>query len=175
MNKIIRKKIITKKPVSRLTLAQLIAWFLTLIIAINVTAANLADPKNNSEVTSVKLKPKQENNSYKLVLFYSATCKHCLQFCQTLKEYALWNKIPVIAFKLTPNSLPYFPDSILGDQTTLVQYFGQGAQIAVPTLFILNSQNSYLYPVSRGNLTARELQLRLEELQQKIKTFEDQK
>jgi len=135
-------------------------------------------------------KESKPNKPYELVLFYSTSCNHCLQFCRTLKNYALQNRIPVIAFKLTNKASPYFPNSILVDQRTIEQYFGQEKekgkgkenvqnvqntkinQIAVPTLFVFNPNNMHLYPVSRGNLTSNELRLRMTELMQKIKTFE---
>jgi len=110
--------------------------------------------------------------SYELVLFYSFSCAHCAKFCQTLRAYSKQNQISVTAFKLTSNSCPYFPNSILVDQRTIDQYFGRGAQIAVPALFILNPYNMYLYPVSKGNLSYSELRERMDVLLLKIQKFE---
>jgi hypothetical protein len=109
---------------------------------------------------------------YELVLFYSSSCTHCSQFCRTLRDYAWQRRMPVTPFKLTPKASPYFPNSVLVDQKTIEQYFGQGAQIAVPALFILNSSNMHLYPVSRGNLNYHELKERMEDLLLKIQKFE---
>jgi hypothetical protein len=110
---------------------------------------------------------------YDLILFYSVSCTYCPQFCRTLKNYAWQNRIPVIAFKLTNESSPYFPNSVLVDQKTIEQFFGKGTQISVPALFVLNPGNMNLYPVSRGNLSDEELSLRMNSLMQKIRTYEE--
>ena len=112
---------------------------------------------------------------YEFIFFYSATCQHCIDFCKTLKSYSVNRRIPVTAFKLTRDSSPYFPNSILVDQKTINRYFGteeKEANIAVPVLFILNRANMHVYPVSRGNLTYFELTDRINNLTLKIQQFE---
>lgn len=126
----------------------------------------LVMPVNAAAGISSRIKP------YELVLFYSSSCSHCSEFCRTLKEYARQSRLPVTAFKLTLAGSPYFPNSVLVDQRTIDQYFGKGAQIAVPALFVLNPSNMYLYPVSRGNLSYYELRERIEALLLKIQKFE---
>jgi hypothetical protein len=80
--------------------------------------------------------------------------------------------IPIRAFKLSNASSPYFPDSVLVDQNTIDQYFGREAKVAIPVLFLLNTINMHVYPVSRGNLTFAELTDRMNSLMQRIRQFE---
>ena len=152
---------------------------------VSVTATGVAAVSNTNSVTTTTVasqnlkslnSPKNLNQDldkhYELILFYSVSCDYCPQFCRTLKHYAWQTRMPVIAFKLTEENSPHFPKSVLVDQRTIEQFFGKGAQIAVPALFVLNPNNMNLYPVSRGNLTNEELRLHMNSLMQKIKTFE---
>ena len=145
----------------------------TLMMPASVAAVGISNGGYvDSAITSQNLLSNKTKSHYELVLFYNVSCHYCFQFCRTLKEYALQNRMPVKAFKLTQKTSPYFPNSILVNQRIIEQYFGQGVQIAVPALFVLNPNNMHLYPVSSGNLTSDELKVRMDELMQKIKIFE---
>jgi hypothetical protein len=150
--------------------------FLLLLVDINVYADNTL---TNQKVLGMTLQNRYEKHErlekykkHEFIFFYNATCKHCTIFCKTLKDYAANHRISVTAFKLTRESSYYFPNSVLVDQNTIDQYFGEGVKMAVPTLFILNPTNMYVYPVSRGNLTYAELTIRMNDLMQNIKRFE---
>jgi hypothetical protein len=165
-----------------------IIMFLNLVMPVSVTAAGVAAVSNISSVTttttiatasqSLKNRGGSKNlnqgldRHYELILFYSVSCDYCPQFCHTLYHYARQNRLSVIAFKLTKENSPHFPNSVLVDQRTIEQFFGKGVQMAVPALFILNPVNMHIYPVSRGNLTSEELRLRMRDLMQKIRAFE---
>ena len=89
-----------------------------------------------------------------------------------MKLYSENSNISVQAFVLgTSKTSPYsldFPNSTTVTQDVVDQFFGIGAKIAVPTLFILNKNNFHVYPVSSGALTYLELASRMNELTPKI-------
>jgi type-F conjugative transfer system pilin assembly thiol-disulfide isomerase TrbB len=130
-------------------------------ILIEQTPPPKSQIKNNSEL-----------RNYEFVLFYRTNCPHCISFEPILKLYSDNSHIPVRAFALSNKASTAFPNSIAVSQELVDQYFGKGANVAVPTLFILNKNNLHAYPVSRGSLTYLELTNRMNQLVPKILSVE---
>ena len=105
---------------------------------------------------------------YEFIFFYSTTCLHCRDFTPILKAYSDNSGISVKAFVIGHEMSLYFSNSTLVSQKMVDQFFGKGAKISVPTLFILNKGNLHAYPVSNGALTYLELASRMNELTPKI-------
>lgn len=119
------------------------------------------DNSINQEVYSLK-------NNYEFVLFYRMSCLHCRKFDPTLKRFSMNTNISVKAFTLDGAALPSFPDSTNITQDVVEQYFGKNANIAVPTLFIMNKKSLHVYPVSSGEMSYVDLVLRMNQLVPKI-------
>lgn len=109
-----------------------------------------------------------KQKEYDFIFFYSTSCPHCMQFEPVLKAYSDNTGIAVKAFAIGDRVSPVFPNSILVAQEVVEQFFGKGASVAVPTLFILNKFNLHAYPVSSGTLTYSELSTRMGKLMPKI-------
>jgi len=107
-------------------------------------------------------------NDYIFVLFYRSTCPYCRAFDPTLKSFADHYGFNVEAFTTDGESLPSFPNSTPIDPKIVQAFFGVGAELEVPTLFLLNTHNGHVYPVSTGALSAEELLNRMSELAPKI-------
>lgn len=107
-------------------------------------------------------------HNYEFIYFHSGNCQHCLDFTPILKLYSARSGIAVQAFVVGTGSLASFPKSSLVQQQVIEQYFGRGAKISVPTLFILNKDNYHAYPVSCGALSYLELSARMNTLASKI-------
>lgn len=105
---------------------------------------------------------------YEFIYFYSGNCQHCLSFTPTLKLYSDNSGILVQAFVVGTGYSPSFPNSSVVEQEVIEQYFGKGAKITVPTLFILNKNNYHAYPVSSGALSYLDLATRMNDLAPKI-------
>ena len=91
----------------------------------------------NNSVYSLK-------SSYEFILFYRSTCPHCQRFDPILKQFSDITGIRVVAFTTDGVALPAFPNSVPVSRQVIAQYFGQGAQIFVPTLFLLNTDSHKL-------------------------------
>ena len=111
-------------------------------------------------------------NDYVFVLFYSTNCPHCISFAPVLKKYAYDCGISVKAFAVGQQAVSIFPDSVIVSQDTVNQFFGNGSELSVPTLFVLNKNNYHAYPVSKGALTYLELNNRMNNLAPKILNHE---
>lgn len=114
-------------------------------------------------------------NDYIFVLFYRSTCPYCRAFDPILKSFADHYGFNVEAFTTDGESLPSFPNSTPIDPTIVQAFFGVGAELEVPTLFLLNTQNGHVYPVSTGALSKEELFNRMNELAPKIVQNESNK
>lgn len=103
---------------------------------------------------------------YEFIFFYEPDCSYCIEFIPILKEYSQATGIKIIPFSFgdSRSISPLFIDSIPVDQSTIDQFFGKGAKIATPTLFIWNKINGYVYPVASGMHTYQELKMRMEQL-----------
>jgi len=115
----------------------------------------------NQEVYGLK-------NDYAFILFYRTSCSHCRKFDPTLKQFSINTNIPVKAFTLDGGVLPSFPDSINITQNVIEQYFGKDANIAVPTLFIMNKKSLHVYSVSSGEMSYVDLVIRMNQLTPKM-------
>lgn len=129
---------------------------------------NLVNRVNGVSRGVVNLTSNKLKRDYEFIFFYSTNCPHCLIFDPVLKLYSDNSGIPVKAFVFGGVLLPSFPDSTVLSQEIVDQFFGRGAMIGVPALFILNKRNLHAYPVSRGALTDLELAVRMNELTPKI-------
>jgi hypothetical protein len=112
---------------------------------------------------------------YEFIFFYSTDCPHCTSFDQVLKQYSDNLGILVKAFAIGERVSPSFPNSTVVTQEVVNQFFGGGAKLSVPTLFILNKNNFHAYPVSSGSLAYSELNTRMNQLAPKILTNEGNK
>lgn len=119
--------------------------------------------QNSVDVSVVRL-----IKNYEFIFFYSTDCPHCMSFDLVLKAYSDSSGIAVKSFMLGNKSSPSFPNSIAIAQEIVDQFFGKGAKLSVPTLFILNKDNYHAYPVSSGALTYLELNARMNQLAPKI-------
>lgn len=110
------------------------------------------------------------NQEYEFILFYEPGCGHCIAFAPILKRYAEAAGIQVLAFVFddTNKGTSLFTSSIVVDPSTVAQFFGQGAKISTPTLFIWNKRNGHVYPVASGTYTYEELNSRMNDLAPKI-------
>ena len=107
-------------------------------------------------------------NDYAFIFFYSNNCHHCKIFHPVLKLYSDNSGILVKAFAIGDRASTFFPNSTVVVQEVINRFFGKGAKVSVPTLFIINKNNLHAYPVSRGALTYLELSKRMDELTPKI-------
>jgi len=131
-----------------------------------------ADNQNNQNTQGPFIALK---NDYILVLFYRSTCPYCRAFDPILKSFADHYGFNVEAFTTNGESLPSFPNSTPIDPKIVQAFFGVGAELEVPTLFLLNTQNGHVYPVSTGALSAEELLDRMNDLAPKIAQNESNK
>jgi len=131
-----------------------------------------ADNQNNQNTQGPFIALK---NDYILVLFYRSTCPYCRAFDPILKSFADHYAFNVEAFTTDGESLPSFPNSTPIDPKIVQAFFGAGTELEVPTLFLLNTQNGHVYPVSTGALSAEELLDRMNDLAPKIAQNESDK
>ena len=107
---------------------------------------------------------KNISQDYKFIVFIRSDCPHCKRFNPVLKQYSLVSHIPVEAYSFsivgTQDTNTAFPDSKSINPALARQYFGD-EDIAVPTLFIMHTQNMHVFPVSRGELSFEELDARM--------------
>lgn len=140
--------------------------------AIHDDSLNKIRDAKSKHIETLPSKPKARVSSiylskeYEFILFYESGCKHCLTFSPILKNYSANTGIKIISFVLgEPNeAMPLFSDSTQVDQKTVEQFFGKGALISTPTLFIWNKTNGHVYPVISGMHTYSELEARMNEL-----------
>lgn len=107
---------------------------------------------------------------YEFIIFYEADCKYCIAFALILKQYSVNTGIRIIGFMLgsIPDASPLFTDTSQVDQKTISQFFGEGARLSTPTLFIWNKNNGHVYPVVSGLHSYEELTDRMNELAPRI-------
>jgi hypothetical protein len=140
--------------------------------AIHDNSLNRIRDASSKYIKTLPSKPKARISSiylpkeYEFILFYESGCKHCLTFSPVLKKYSVNTGIKIISFILgEPNdAMPLFSDSTQVDQKTVELFFGKGAEISTPALFIWNKNNGHVYPVSRGMHTYFELEVRMDKL-----------
>ncbi|MBU0744245.1 MAG: conjugal transfer protein TraF [Gammaproteobacteria bacterium] len=138
----------------------------------------ITDNKNDLYIRASQPLMRQQNaihskisllrRDYEFIFFYSSNCQHCRIFDPVLKLYSDNYGIPVKAFMVGGKASQSFPNSIIVAQEIVNQFFGRGAKISIPTLFILNKNNFHAYPVSSGALTYLELTTRMGELTTRI-------
>jgi type-F conjugative transfer system pilin assembly thiol-disulfide isomerase TrbB len=109
---------------------------------------------------------------YEFIFFYSTDCQYCMSFDPVLKQYSDNLGVLVKAFAIGERVSPSFPNSTVVTQEVVDRFFGGGAKLSVPTLFVLNKNNFHAYPVSSGLLTYSELNTRMNQLAPKILTNE---
>lgn len=105
---------------------------------------------------------------YVFILFYKFSCLHCRRFDQVLKKFSHVTSIPVKAFTLDGDVSSSFSDVQNLTSDVVKKYFGTKASISVPTLFIMNTQNSQIFPVAIGELSYQELVERMNNLANNI-------
>lgn len=116
---------------------------------------------------------KQERlDKYQLILFFSNQCPHCVKFAPVLKGYAEAHQWQIEAISLNGQSLPEFPHALFATQA-MIDVAYQGKPVTYPALFIANTETHALYPVSFGELSEEELELRMDTLTHKIQTYEE--
>ena len=70
------------------------------------------------------------SNDYEFIFFYSNNCHYCKNFTPVLKQYAADSGITIKSISIDSSAT----------KETIDQFFGVGARLAVPTLFILNKK-----------------------------------
>ena len=129
---------------------------------------------NNFNSSLSKLK-----QDHVFIFFYSSSCLHCTNFSPVLKKYSRNSGIVVRALAINgePSNqvISSFSGSAIASQEIINRFFGVGAKLAVPALFILNKNNYHAYPVSSGALTYLELDARMNDLTPKILQHENNK
>ena len=119
----------------------------------------------------VQQKKQAEQESYRLVLFYSNKCPYCKKFAPVLKDYSEKSQLKVEPVSLTRQTLPEFPQSTYATQE-LIDLAYRGKPVVYPALFIANSQSHHIYPVAFGYLDSRALEKRVSDLLPKIREYE---
>ncbi len=161
-----------------------IKMFLLFCLPIYILAIPCVDAKNkeiSKKTISLKFPKRQINKKYlsvnrqaagllkkeyEFIFFYEPDCSYCIEFAPILREYSQDSGIKIIPFSFgdTGSISPLFTDSVPVDQGTVDQFFGKGAKIATPTLFIWNKINGHVYPIASGMHTYQELTMRMEQL-----------
>ena len=139
-----------------------------LLFSINSVIANTNIVFSNTPSTAISPVVSALKGEYEFIYFYGGNCQHCLSFTPTLKLYSDNSGILVQAFVVGAGYSTSFPNSSVVEQEVIEQYFGKGAKIAVPALFILNRNNYHAYPVSSGALSYLDLATRMNDLAPKI-------
>lgn len=117
-----------------------------------------------------------ENNQlhhapYKLVLFFSNQCPHCVRFAPVIKHLRDFEGWEVEAISLNEGTLPEFPKAIFATQNMIDSAYA-GNPVVYPSLFIANKKTKALYPVAYGEMSYQELQERLAVIFEKIQSYE---
>ena len=110
--------------------------------------------------------------TYRLILFFSNQCPHCVNFAPVLKAYADSHHWQIEAITLNGESLPEFPDATFATQE-MIDVAYQGKTVTYPALFIANTKTHALYPVSFGEMGALELDERMSAIREKITAYEE--
>lgn len=160
---------------------KILAMSLALIIAGAACADNAGSPLNRvmtvhfeEQAEATPSKPSLKSTiieTYRLVLFFSNQCPHCVNFAPVLKHYADAHQWRIEAISLNGESLPEFPHAVFATQA-MIDVAYQGKPVTYPALFIANTQTHALYPVSFGELGDVELKERMNTLLRHIKDYE---
>ena len=136
------------------------------------------EAEDNSNIGSTRKIKGMLGESYEFIFFYRSSCPYCRKFEPILKQYSIDAAIPVKAFTFDGVVLPSFPNSVVVDKTVISEYFSffssfnEGTTIAVPALFIMNTANLHVFPVSSGELSYMDLVVRMNDLIPKILSIE---
>lgn len=120
-------------------------------------------PSNNSNSSG--------HNPYKLVLFFSNQCPHCVRFAPVIKYLQDGEDWEVEAISLNEGTLPEFPNAIFATQNMIDNVY-HGNPVVYPALFIANKTTKNIYPVVYGEMEPQELQERIVLILDKIKAYE---
>ncbi len=109
--------------------------------------------------------------THHLIFFYSSACPHCHNVSPYLKKWADAHHAVVQAYAFDNQALPEFPRFLSASQD-LVDVAFEGRAIEYPALYILNAKTHQLYPVVIGEFTDLQLEMRMQDLVQKIMRYE---
>lgn len=110
--------------------------------------------------------------TYRFILFFSNQCPHCIRFAPVLKAYADSHHWSIEAITLNGESLPEFPHATFATQE-MIDVAYQGKTVTYPALFIANTKTHALYPVSFGDMSALELDERMNAIREKMNAYEE--
>lgn len=158
---------------------------LTLFIVLaqaTLTHASISTPMNQlmmahyDEKAIEKRVPKTQSTEshYRMVLFFSNQCPHCVSFAPVLKRYAQVNQWHIEAISLNGETLPEFPNATFATQD-LIDVAYRGKPVVYPALFIANTLNKTVYPVSFGEMSYPELEERMQQMLVKMKDYEEKR
>lgn len=108
---------------------------------------------------------------YILILFFSNQCPHCISFAPILKQYGQSQQVPIEPITLNGQTLPEFPNAQFATQE-MIDLAYQGKPVVYPALFLANTQNHTLYPISFGEMTYSELSERINLLRSRVAEYE---
>lgn len=139
-----------------------VLWLLFILLCRSSFASNM---NAKYEVSS------SQHTPYKLVLFFSNQCPHCVRFAPVIKYLQDGEGWEVEAISLNEGTLPEFPKAIFATQNMIDSAF-HGNPVVYPALFVANKTTKNLYPVVYGEMGYQELQDRLVLILEKIRIYE---
>ena len=140
-----------------------VLWFFLIFWYANSFAADYFVP--NGEGNQLKHAP------YKLVLFFSNQCPHCVRFAPVIKYFMDSEGWEVEALSLNEGTLPEFPNATFANQSMIDSAY-LGNPVVYPALFVANKRTKTLYPVAYGEMGYQELKERLAVISEKITIYE---
>jgi conjugal transfer pilus assembly protein TraF len=105
---------------------------------------------------------------YGLIYFYRLNCPHCQRFSPIVKDTALQNRLPVLAYRVNGITSPLFPNSVTPTQSELARFYPDG-EVIVPMLFFFDGQHQKIYPLIKGETTRADVNVRLQRLFERLR------
>ncbi len=133
------------------------------------SGVDLAEPVHNPVVVAKKPKkpliPDVPKQKWQLVLLFQSTCPHCQHFDPVIADFAKRYGFHVYAFSLDGGALPDFPDPLLATQAVISKFapYFPGGQIVRPAVFLVNTQNTQVIPVSVGEMPETDFASRVQQ------------
>ena len=138
-------------------------WLFLILWCANSFAADYFVP--NDEGNQLKHSP------YKLGLFFSNQCPHCVRFAPVIKYFMDNEGWEVEALSLNEGALPEFPNATFATQSMIDSAY-LGNPVVYPALFVANKRTKTLYPVAYGEMGYQDLKERLAVISEKITIYE---
>lgn len=128
----------------------------------------------HSKLAQKKRARKLSNDFFKnhaLLYFFKSNCTYCKTTSPIIKKWTNTNKAKVYSYTLDDNRVPYFKEAVRPTKDLIKSAFADN-NLKVPALFVINTDNSRLYPAVFGALDSRQLNTRMQNLIKLINDYE---